>query len=316
MNSVPSDRTRLTVVSGFLGSGKTTWLRHQLHEGRFAGAHIVVNEAAAAPVDDALLADLAEVTVIAGGCACCDRRDAFLATLLDIVDAEQRRGTRGGEIVLETSGLAAPAALIESIRQHPVLAHHITLDEVIVLVDAEFGLANLAVNHLIAKQVEAADTLIVTKVDTANSTLLADLCGALARLNPGASLSGAASGTVHALPDFDPRSGTAQAAASDDPRPVVAAELALDPNSEWAVFSVWLSALLHARGDDIYRVKGVVRTPAGRVLLQCVQKAVLQPRILPSVGTTGSEEFDNRLAVIGRGFDGHALQASLRKFGA
>src|SRR4051794_27150549 len=54
--AVESDgRMRLTVLGGFLGSGKTTWLRHQLHEGRYSDALIVVNEAAETPVDDALL---------------------------------------------------------------------------------------------------------------------------------------------------------------------------------------------------------------------------------------------------------------------
>ncbi len=64
-------RMRLTVLGGFLGSGKTTWLRHQLHKGRFRDAHVVVNEAAETPVDDALLEKSSALTVLAGGCACC-----------------------------------------------------------------------------------------------------------------------------------------------------------------------------------------------------------------------------------------------------
>ena len=81
----------------------------------------------------------------------------------------------------------------------------------------------------------------------------------------------------------------------------------------WEVFSVWLSAFLHARGDEIFRIKGVVRTPNGRVLLQCVQKSVLPPEILPEV-EAGDRSFDNRLAFIGRGFDAERLARSLKSF--
>ena len=69
------NRMRLTVLGGFLGSGKTTWLRHQLHHGLLADAFVVVNEAAETSVDDALLSRSAELAVVAGGCACCDARD-------------------------------------------------------------------------------------------------------------------------------------------------------------------------------------------------------------------------------------------------
>lgn len=312
MSAVPAQRQTLTIVSGFLGSGKTTWLRHQLHAGEFRGAVVLVNEAAAAPVDDALLADLARVIVLPGGCACCDKRSEFLSLLAGLVDEKMRSGEAGGHIVLETSGLADPAALVEAIRSHPMLAHHIVVDEVIVTVDAGCGLANIRTNRLVAKQIEGADRVIVTKMDSVPSAACSALCATIARINPGARLSGAMNGEAMALPPFDPTTAVLPGA-GDDRRPVIAVELDVDPSSEWAVFSVWLSALLHARGDDIYRVKGVVRTPAGRILLQCVQKSVLQPRILPAA-ESASTAFDNRLAVIGKGFDPARLRDSLRDF--
>ena len=64
-------RMRLSILGGYLGSGKTTWLRHQLHEGVFNDAFVIVNEAAETPVDDALLQNSSKLAVLAGGCACC-----------------------------------------------------------------------------------------------------------------------------------------------------------------------------------------------------------------------------------------------------
>ena len=106
-----SGRMRLTVLGGFLGSGKTTWLRHQLHHGLFEDAFVVVNEAAETPVDDALLAKSAQLAVLAGGCACCDGKADLVALLRKICDDRSRvdsRGSRLERIVLETSGLPIP----------------------------------------------------------------------------------------------------------------------------------------------------------------------------------------------------------------
>jgi G3E family GTPase len=65
---------RLTILGGFLGSGKSTWLRHHLHHGLLRDALVVVNEAADVPVDDALLIGSTGLRVLAGGCACCETR--------------------------------------------------------------------------------------------------------------------------------------------------------------------------------------------------------------------------------------------------
>ena len=89
--------------------------------------------------------------------------------------------------------------------------------------------------------------------------------------------------------------------------------LALGEDIDWTAFSVWLCALMHARGDDIMRVKGVVRTPAGRLLLQSVRKIVQSPEILPDEAERHVGE-DNSLVFIGRGFRAEDLSRSLRHF--
>lgn len=311
-------RVRLTILGGYLGSGKTTWLRHQLHAGRFADAFIIVNEAAETPVDDALLGHSAKLAVLAGGCVCCTARADLVALLRKLCDERSRTASTAARlehIVLETSGLADPGPIVEAIRSDPVLVYHVMVGEIIVAVDGLHALSQLRSEPLGRRQIEIADHLVITKADVAAEADLKRLLATLARLNPGALLSGAAMGTEVPLPDFhDAAPEDLPALGSEENRPpIFPARLFLGKGVDWTAFTVWLSALLHARGDDVVRVKGVVRTPAGRLLLQSVRKVVQSPEILPEQGQDNGRE-DDTIVVIGRGYSAEELRRSLRHF--
>ena len=318
MTAKSDTRMRLTVLGGFLGSGKTTWLRHQLHQGLFRDACIVVNEAAETPVDDALLAGSTKIAVLAGGCACCAGKADLITLLRKICDERSKTDsseTRFERIVLETSGLADPAPIIDAIRTDPILVHHIVVSETLVTVDALHALSQLTSEPLGRRQIEIADCMIVTKVDEVHQAELPGLLATLRQLNPGAALLGAVRGSETALPSFDnakPCALTELTGETEQP-PIFPAKLVIDHTIDWAAFSVWLSALLHARGDDVLRVKGVLRTPAGRLLLQTVRKIVQSPEILPEQ-TNGPDREDNTIVVIGRGYKADDLRRSLRHF--
>jgi len=312
-------RMKLTVLGGFLGSGKTTWLRHQLHHGMLKDAFVVVNEAADVPVDDLLLGKSTRLAVLAGGCACCEKIETLLHLLRVIADGrvgDDAPRPRLERIVLETSGLADPGRIVEAIRSDPVLVHHIVVSEIVVAVDAVHGLDQLRSEPLGRRQVEVADRLVVTKIDEAADAALGKLSATLRELNPGADISGAVRGSAQPLPDFAAATAEALPAlgglAAAGPR-IFATKLIIDESVDWTAFSVWLSALLHARGDDVMRVKGVVRTPAGRLLLQSVRRIVPSPEILPESDDADGRE-DNAVVVIGRGYEAQDLSRSLRYF--
>lgn len=306
-------RLRLTLLGGYLGSGKTTWLRHQLHAGTFGpNVHVIVNEAAETPVDDALLGS---VTMLAGGCCCCTGKVALITTLRRICDARSRTaGPRVDRIVLETSGLADPGAIVAAIQGDPVLVNHILVGEILVLIDALHGLSQLATEPLGRRQAGAADRLILTKTDAGAPADLAALRATLAMLNPGAEIAAAVLGETvvlpSLLPDTTPR--PLPPLPEDDSRgAILPTQVQVHPDIDWSAFTLWLSALLHARGDDLVRVKGVIRTPAGRLLLQTVRKVVQSPEILPD---QPDQRHDNLIVFIGRGYSPPDLAKSLHRF--
>jgi G3E family GTPase len=129
-------------------------------------------------------------------------------------------------------------------------------------------------------------------------------------LNPAAPQSAAIRGEPAALPELGPATAAPLPPLAEDQRgPIRATRLHLPESIDWAAFTLWLSALLHARSHDLVRIRGVVRTPAGRLLPQTVRRVVQSPEILPE----GAGE-DGTLVFIGRGFTAQDLARSLHRF--
>ena len=309
-------RLPLTILGGFLGAGKSTWLRHQLHMGRFGRHHVLVNEAAETPVDNLLLAGANRIDVLAGGCACCTGLPALLAALRGICDAASGRDAgRIAGILLETSGLADPGRIAAAIGDDPVLTRRLAVAQTLVLVDSLHGASQLAGETLARAQIESADDLILTKPAGADPATLGRLALTLRQINPAAALSAAEQGVAVPLPPVQDGMTPFDLPALSDVQPILPYRLDVG-HGGWVALSTWLSALIHARGDDIVRIKGVVRTPAGRLLLQSVRRVVQPPEILPdNDALAGPPPEEDVIVLIGRGMDGDRIARSWRRFG-
>jgi G3E family GTPase len=268
-----ADLMRLTILAGFLGAGKTTWLRHQRQIGAFADCHFIVNEAADQAIDDLLLQDAARLSLIAGGCVCCDARDRLKRVLRQICDA-QSIGQGPSEILLETSGLAEPAAIVAMLAADPILQRHIRLQEVIVLVDAREAPAQIGREPLCRTQIGAADRIILTKIDQTPQPLHALRLG-LAGLAPAAKVTAAVQGVAVDLPALDRKLKPLHWPQAN-PELIIAYSLDLT-GVDWPSLSVWLSALVHHHGENILRIMGIVDSPAGNHLLQSAGRSIQPP---------------------------------------
>jgi G3E family GTPase len=307
----------VTLVTGFLGSGKTTLLAELLRRPDLSETAVIVNELGEVGIDHHLLRRVDERTVLlASGCVCCTLRGDLsdeLRDLLDRADAGEIPPFR--RVVVETTGVADPTPIVNTLLSDPFVRHHYALDGVVATVDGQHGLRG----EESVKQVAAADVLVVTKPDLADEAGLAALEDELAAINPVSPPLRAAFGDVAPELLLGRGHGTMEtpraAAGNRHAHPgeaVQAVVLELGGTLDWTAFGIWLTMLLHARGRDIYRVKGLLDVgEGGPLLVNGVQHAVHPPVHLDS---WADDERQSRLVVIGRGVDGDELAASLRVF--
>jgi G3E family GTPase len=310
-------RTPVALVTGYLGSGKTTLIRALLEDPGLGDTAVIVNELGEIGIDHAILRRVDERTVLlASGCVCCTLRGDLAEELRDLVD---RRAS--GEVapftrvLVETTGVADPAPIVATLVSEPLVRHQYVLESVIATVDAQHGLRG----EESERQVAAADVLVVTKADLADPSAVE---GTLEELNPIASVVRAVHGDVdpHLLLGGGERARVDSPQALSPPRArdhgheddVSAVSLVLDGPVDWLGFGVWLTMLLHARGREILRVKGLLDVGGdGPLLVDAVQHVVHPPVHLAE---WPDDDRRSRLVLIGRGLDADQVERSLRAF--
>lgn len=283
------ERLPLTIVTGFLGSGKTTLIRRYVETGQGRDTGIVVNEFGEAGVDHRLFVHAAEqIELLSGGCLCCARRTDVARAIHDVVRMAQDGGVMR-RAILETSGMADPAPLVATLAQDPWLAHRVKLASVVAVVDAVAGIRNLATRNEARRQVSVADTIVITKGDLRAARPFEEIANAIRAISPDVRILDAQS------PDFDGAdilSGAGATAAA--PSRFVAEGIEHSGNVgsfvlttpetvDWPAFTIWLTALLHAHGERILRVKGLLRTSStsDRIAIHGVQHVMHPPTHLP-----------------------------------
>ncbi len=179
-------RTPLIVLTGFLGSGKTTLLRELLLHPRMDGTAVLINELGAVGLDHHLLWPGNDATlVLENGCICCSVRDDFISTLQDLFWKRlHRQIPRFKRVLIETTGVAVPAPVVNLLLSDALLAERYRLDTVITTVDAVLGQRHIDQHWETVRQIAAADTLVITKADLAAGHELTQLEHRLAALNP------------------------------------------------------------------------------------------------------------------------------------
>jgi G3E family GTPase len=282
-------RIPVTVVTGFLGAGKTTLVRRFLATAEGAGTAVVINEFGSVGIDDALVRGSSdEVTLLGNGCLCCNTRSDLQVALRNLV-AERAQGTvpQFKRILIETSGLADPGPILQTFATDRALGGEFHAEVVVTMVDAATGLDTLEWSAEARKQAILADRLVISKTDLAKRRSVERLTARLRALNPHATIHTAVDG------DLDPRCLVESDTSKDVRSPRRAGFVAEAEHSDgiasfvltddaplpWDAFARGMETLIALRGPDLLRVKGFLNVAGcrGPVVVHVVQHLAHPP---------------------------------------
>lgn len=332
--AVPAVEPRAPVpvwlITGFLGSGKTTLVNRLLKDASLSQAAVVVGEYGEVGVDHVLVeAPQKRVRLVDSGCICGHVHDEIAARLLDL-DAARDDGPEHQFdcVLIETSGLADPVPIVQLLLTDDAIVGRFVLRSVITVVDGLMGEESLARHPESAKQLAVADTVVVSKTDLADAATIDSLRHRVSALNPGARQFTAARGQV----DSDALLEASAWSASVRPREsrawleelLKAAAVPAEPDPQIRTLSLvhegevtrpglvlWLNLLAGFRGAGLLRVKGIVNVEGRPVAIHAVQRVISEPVELED---WPDAERRTRLVVIARGMQEADIQATFEAF--
>ncbi|MGI9522338.1 MAG: CobW family GTP-binding protein [Hyphomicrobiaceae bacterium] len=339
-------RLPVTIITGFLGSGKTTILNHLLCDPDLQDTVVIVNEFGEIGLDHLLVESASDQMVLMdNGCLCCSVRGDLVDTLSDLL----RRVEDGSvppfqRVIIETTGLADPAPIAQTLVSDEDTAARFFLKGIIATVDGNNGVDTLETFDEARCQAAMADLLLITKTDMAGADP-AGVTRALRALNPLTPVEVIANGRVAperllAVEAMELHAnGHHQDAVEDEHDKhaidcerlqahdhshghhhghnwnIQSASIVIDGTLQWQTLKNWLEWLTAMRGPDVLRIKGLIRIEgfSGPILVHGVQHVFHTPRELAA---WPDEDERSRIVLIARDIPEVALRASLSHFQA
>lgn len=324
----------VTLLTGFLGAGKTTLLNHFLRHHANASVAILENEFGAANIDGALLEGGAGVSVVelSNGCVCCSVRGEFSAALGDLLARRATGELQFERLIVETTGLADPAPIIQTFFVEEGLRDALRLDAVVTLADCEHIGRQLDEHPVAAAQLGFADRILLTKTDRVDEAIRQAAIARIHGINAKAEIIDIVQGECPAALwlDLDAftlsdelglssglrivRAGQqgfeAFAPLSAQPRSwhdAISAQLFEGGELDLKRIGAFMASCIEAHGNDMLRYKGVLAIAGEprRLIVQGVHKVAGFDYGSP----WGEETPQSRLVIIGRYLPVEALRA-------
>jgi G3E family GTPase len=334
MPKIMSDSKRpIYVITGFLGSGKTTLLNHLLNHPEMKDTAVIINEFGEIGIDHLLVkSSLEDAVLLKNGCLCCTIRGDLLDTLETLaIRQEQGDIPKFCRVVIETTGLADPAPILQTLMMDPVITERYVLNSVVTTVDTVNGHDQLLANLEPAKQIAIADLILLTKTDMADPKIVERLTEHLNALNPAADKLKVLNGEIDPTMifercDFDLSSKSIDHAdwlgetfEQSHPHDV-------NRHSEeistfcitrgtplpWSAVKEWLQSIISLRSQDVLRIKAIVDLEGidQPVVLHGVQQALHDPVLLDEWQTSLRQ---SNIVFIGRNLVKSEIEAALER---
>jgi G3E family GTPase len=332
----------LSVLTGFLGSGKTTLLRRLLSEPETVKTAVLINEFGEIGLDHLLVRSvIGDAVILQNGCICCTLRTDLQQGLRDLIDGRaDGKFPDFDRVVIETTGLADPAPIAQTLLLDPMLRYQTRLANIVTTVDGIHGAGQIKKHPECLRQVAIADRIVITKTDLISQETLALLRHNLLRLNPTAKLFDVNSDIFDAAGLLtegvsDPESklrevqhwlessadrthvhhrhGPREDDSAFHSEDIKSFSVRVQEDIDWSAFGVWLTALLHRHGDKVLRVKGLLRVADARgpIVLHGVQHVIHPPIHLEE---WPDPDHSSRLIFVLQGIEPALLEESLLKF--
>ncbi len=329
------DAVPLTLLTGFLGAGKTTLLNALVRRPELAGTAVLVNEFGEIGLDHILMDKIDDTTaLLPSGCLCCAVLGDLSRALRDLLPRVQSGEVR--RVVVETTGLADPAPIVQTLMSDVSVAFRFRLDGIVTVVDAVHAMSQLDAHAEAVRQVAMADRIVLSKTDLATDTTA--LRARLRALNPGAPVLVADHGAIDpaAILDaglfdatgkigdvrkwLDEAAFAAAPAGTRDPNRhdahIQSFCLTYDEPLHWQGIGTCLEMLVGTRGESLLRVKGILNLvgQSRPVAIHGVQHMFHEPLLLEK--WPDGDPRTSRIVFITRDLDRATVEAGLAAFEA
>ena len=322
---------KVTLITGFLGSGKTTFLNHFIRERGSERILVIENEVGKCNVDGALVeSGVEEVVELTAGCLCCSLSGGLLDAL-ELISTKQEEFDR---LVIETTGVADPSSIVQVFLADPIVERFFELEQVICVVAAGLVEEWLEETEEALRQIVMADVLLLNKVDTVSTAYLPELTVRMQAINPHALILSGENGCfpirqiaetkISDVTSFESRleaigkqqdlMDTPALTANGNRHKVNTFTLTFDePFVLDDHFSLQLHRLVNLYREQVYRVKGIMHVDnyPNRVVLQSVRT-----NCVLSDGTPWKDNDikESKLVFIGRGLKKEAFEKMFNRF--
>ncbi|WQS63301.1 GTP-binding protein [Helicobacter pylori] len=258
----------ITLITGFLGSGKTSFLSEYLNQMDHQGVALIINEIGQVALDQRILSVQycgEKMLYLNAGCVCCNKRLDLVESLKATLNNYEWRGEILKRVIIETTGLANPSPILWTILSDVFLGVHFEIQSVVACVDVLNAKVHLT-NNEAKEQIVFADSVLLTKTDLQNdSTALTKLKERIQSLNPSAEIFDKKNIDYESF--FSRKNGARnfmlRMPKDSHSQGFETLSVSFEGAMEWSAFGIWLSLLLHQYGTQILRIKGIIDIGSG-----------------------------------------------------